>query len=1323
MVRECQKLSHGLPSPVLPSELPPEVLRGPDGGGEVGSQWDHPSHEQVHRGGPAGWDPPKTSSFKSSDIRERISPTTLVGLLTRFCRQKPGGLFRLPKIASSAYCCLCNDGNTCLGHSCKGKKSPSEKRSVSILKQAPGTIPGLQTVTESERCASVLKEPSFTSVKKRSISALSPNSAIFNPTVSNPSSFLPLDHLDAIVTPTRRPSPRVKTSPTYEESPKLQRKLNNILKSRNQTRRITTHPKLMMEHPQITSMTRKLSISELSCPKLSRSSKYFLPSSSNRSNLLCSVSSSCDDFLLPSSSSRSNLLCSVSSSFDDFPSQELSLESPSLTPNYVRIIQHLKSEWEEAKGSEIFKIENCDKYILPSENSDDSGSGERSVPSDNTLFHDQHNLTYDDGCRERIELTTCINSQELSCNGESKDKYVDFYQRPCGWPETWRSCKLRGGSPSHVIRLEKQLDPYEFTESDFIMPALRDLRETIPTKTCRVLLNELIEEVFDKVMDKNLDDIFENVWFENHLSIEDTEDVKLKRDLVIEESEISVNENVKKTKKSLDEIFQEVHREENVNIETSHDCFDESGISETKNVNKTRKSLDEIFDAVHKEENVHFETSSDCFGLPRNLCSTNCYTQLCDKIPSETILSIKNRLSSLTVSGLHKFLLERLNSQKEMGLDSEKCIILQSYKFCFDSFQCYFGVSSYLIKKVISEHKQGQQKFIHGNKGNLYSSPRRDTAISFIHHFAQVHSENLPDRSCLRLPSYLSIKTLFDLYLESTQFQQDVRVGEREFYSIFKMYFGDTHRMLSTLPRVVFQSFHTHPVCSICCRLNDMRKKVKNESEAEYAESRKRKHMVEIRKKYVNYTNRRDLAIRFPGDYLHIALDDMDQSKLMSPYFCQRTKELSTLVKMKNHLTGIIITNGGLPFDRIYRVYLNNDQFEQGSNKTVSILFDILSDIQEKLGSLPRKLLVQSDNCGKDLKNQLVLSFYYLLVELDKFEEVLVTHMPIGHTHNDVDWTFGLIAEKLKRIDIPSFEALKKELAKVKISSQNLQVKEFQHTTDFKEFLDNGHLLEMEGHRAFSQFKIRKEKEKTKLYVKFDELDDNFTFSTGIKLLKDIPNSIKFSVSKFRQDTMYSEVYDSVKSKFFPTLVSKYSSEEIEKIKSEWDQRILFLNGLKTSDFIAFDLKMLKPQAAQVTFAENIPSTDPSTSRDVSMTATFYPMEATKFSILDLKPDISLVFYSETKKWRPWIGLFVSLNEDECDVTVQWLRKEKNSYVLHYKTDGSPYLSSVAVEAVMFSDVLENASLTNDRNGPYRLQNCIKAEILNAYVERDEHLA
>ena len=138
MVREYRITSP--PSPVLPSEPPQQEVRGPAGGGEVGSQCDDPTQQQVLTGGPAGWDPPQ---FSSTDVRERkyqekLSPSTLVTLFTRYCHQKPAGGFTLPKMADSEFCPFCNQGSTCLGQYCKGRENPVEKRKAAKTMMTQG---------------------------------------------------------------------------------------------------------------------------------------------------------------------------------------------------------------------------------------------------------------------------------------------------------------------------------------------------------------------------------------------------------------------------------------------------------------------------------------------------------------------------------------------------------------------------------------------------------------------------------------------------------------------------------------------------------------------------------------------------------------------------------------------------------------------------------------------------------------------------------------------------------------------------------------------------------------------------------------------------------------------------------------------------------------------------------------------------------------------------------------------------------------------------------------------------------------------------------
>ena len=95
------------------------------------------------------------------------------------------------------------------------------------------------------------------------------------------------------------------------------------------------------------------------------------------------------------------------------------------------------------------------------------------------------------------------------------------------------------------------------------------------------------------------------------------------------------------------------------------------------------------------------------------------------------------------------------------------------------------------------------------------------------------------------------------------------------------------------------------------------------------------------------------------------------------------------LIKNASCFAGVIVTNGKILGDQNRHLIVNCDQFLQDSNKTISQLVEILLHTQAELGSLPRKLFFQSDNCPRDLKNQYVLSFLNLLCHLDVFEEVL----------------------------------------------------------------------------------------------------------------------------------------------------------------------------------------------------------------------------------------------------------------------------------------------------------------------------------------------
>ena len=75
------------------------------------------------------------------------------------------------------------------------------------------------------------------------------------------------------------------------------------------------------------------------------------------------------------------------------------------------------------------------------------------------------------------------------------------------------------------------------------------------------------------------------------------------------------------------------------------------------------------------------------------------------------------------------------------------------------------------------------------------------------------------------------------------------------------------------------------------------------------------------------------------------------------------------------------------------------------------------------------------DNCGRENKNRFVLLYLCYLVLRKTFAEVTMNFLQVGHTHNDVDALFFLIANEFIKSNAVSIEDIhaivKKSLAKL----------------------------------------------------------------------------------------------------------------------------------------------------------------------------------------------------------------------------------------------------------------------------------------------------
>lgn len=94
-----------------------------------------------------------------------------------------------------------------------------------------------------------------------------------------------------------------------------------------------------------------------------------------------------------------------------------------------------------------------------------------------------------------------------------------------------------------------------------------------------------------------------------------------------------------------------------------------------------------------------------------------------------------------------------------------------------------------------------------------------------------------------------------------------------------------------------------------------------------------------------------------------------------------------------------------------------SDKWASDSNVTIEVLQRVLTIIEQQKGTLPSKLCLQMDNCARENKNQYVLAYLSWLVQRQVFQEVELSFLPVGHTHEDIDQLFSRLAVYLRGHD------------------------------------------------------------------------------------------------------------------------------------------------------------------------------------------------------------------------------------------------------------------------------------------------------------------
>lgn len=155
-------------------------------------------------------------------------------------------------------------------------------------------------------------------------------------------------------------------------------------------------------------------------------------------------------------------------------------------------------------------------------------------------------------------------------------------------------------------------------------------------------------------------------------------------------------------------------------------------------------------------------------------------------------------------------------------------------------------------------------------------------------------------------------------------------------------------------------------------------------------------------------------AVLRTSSQLCLIVDGIDQAKFRIPRILRRPHALDRLLRPALHIQGAWAHGFG------YHLAVADADLPKDTASNVEVIARLLESIYIEHGALPQALHLQQDNTCRECKNQLIVKFAAKLVALKVFRSVTLSYLVTGHTHENIDGTFGQVTVKLSATEFDS---------------------------------------------------------------------------------------------------------------------------------------------------------------------------------------------------------------------------------------------------------------------------------------------------------------
>jgi len=151
------------------------------------------------------------------------------------------------------------------------------------------------------------------------------------------------------------------------------------------------------------------------------------------------------------------------------------------------------------------------------------------------------------------------------------------------------------------------------------------------------------------------------------------------------------------------------------------------------------------------------------------------------------------------------------------------------------------------------------------------------------------------------------------------------------------------------------------------------------------------------------------VQMAWSASQLCMAVDGMDQAKFRVPRILRKTHELDKLVRPALHV------HGAWAHGFAYHLAVMDSDMTKDTCVNVEVIGRMLDQVVKMHKTLPLGLHLQQDNTCRECKNQNIIKWACKLVALDVLQYITFAYMTVGHTHCELDGTFGQVTVKLAR--------------------------------------------------------------------------------------------------------------------------------------------------------------------------------------------------------------------------------------------------------------------------------------------------------------------